>query len=191
MNKWSSKKSRVLLDNIKKPYVSKTAKINPKAEIIGKIFIGEAVNIGSSKIHSKDENIINIGKETVIKDKVLISSKDYYFKFHENELNIVKDVFIGCKVFISSESLIKGPCIIADGVFIGYGTSIINSRIGSNCVIENNVVIKNVDIPENTFIPSKSIIDSKEKLMGLLYSASQYNICELDYRSSDTLSIAG
>lgn len=191
MNKWNSKKSRVLLNNIKKPYISKAAKINPKAEILGKVFIGENVNIGSSKIYSKDENIINIGKDTVIKDKVVISSKDYYFKFHENELDIVKDVFIGCKVFISSESLIKGPCIISDGVFIGYGTSIINSRVGSNCIVENNVMIKNVDVPAGTFIPSKSIIDSKEKLVELLYSANQYNICELDYKSDDVLSIAG
>lgn len=191
MNKWNFKKSRVLLDNIKKPYISKTAKINFKAEVLGKVFIGENVNIGSSKICSKDENIVNIGKDTVIKDKVVISSKDYHFKFHASEINIVKDIFIGCKVFISSESLIKGPCIIADGVFIGYGTSIINSRIGSNCIIENNVVIKSVDVPAGTFIPSKSMIDSKEKLFELLYSANQYNICELDYKNEDVLSIAG
>lgn len=191
MNKWNFKKARIALDNMKKPYISKTVRISQKAEIQGKIFIGENVNIGSSKIYSKDENIINIGKDTVIKDKVFISSKDYHFKFHENELDIVKDVFIGCKVFISSEVTIKGPCIISDGVFVGYGTSITNSRIGANCIIENNVIIKNIDIPENTFIPSKSIIDTKEKLAEILYRDPQYNICELDYKNNNSLSIAG
>jgi len=163
MQRWNSK-VRVLLQNETKPQISKFSKVNPKAEIIGKVFIGDHVNIGKSKIYSESENIISVGENTQIKDGVLISAKDYKFNSSISETKKLKDVYIGCKVFISSNVMISGASLISDGVFIGYGCQIINSQIGPNSVIEAGAIVKNVTIPANTFVPSKAIINSMKKL---------------------------
>ncbi len=144
--------------------ISKGCKVSTKAQIIGKVFLGEHVSVGNSKIFAEGEHIISISKDTTIKDKILICAKDGIFHFHENEIKFPKDIYIGNKVFISSEVSIFGPCIVCDNSFIGYGSTLINTNVGKNCVIEEGVTLKNVSIPEETYIPKKSVIDSKEKL---------------------------
>ena len=133
-----------------KKFISRTAKIDPQALIIGFVFIGNNSNIGKSKIISEGNHSMTISKDTRIKSNVLITAKE--------------DIFIGNKVFISGGVYIEGPTVIKDGTFIGQDSKITNSTIGQNCLIENDVVIKNVTIPPNTTIPSGSVIDSQDKI---------------------------
>jgi carbonic anhydrase/acetyltransferase-like protein (isoleucine patch superfamily) len=163
MQRWNSK-VRVLLQNETKPQVSKFAKVNPKAEITGKVFIGDHVSIGKSKIYSENENVISIGENTQIKDGVVISARDYKYDPNLSKIKKLKDIYIGCKIFISSDVVIQGSSIISDGVFLGSGCQIVNSHIGPNSVIEAGAIVKNVTIPANTFVPSKAIINSMKKL---------------------------
>ena len=157
-----------------KPNFSRSAYVNQKAEILGKVFVGENSNIGQSKIIAEDNHTIIIGRNTTIKNHVLIKVKT----IHESKLDQINGIFIGNKVFISSEVFIYGPTVIADDTFIGSRTTISNAAIGTNCLIEDNVYIKNVLIPSGTVIPSKSYIDSTEKLNQIISNNSEANFCE-------------
>ncbi len=167
----------------KKPKsLSRSAKINTKAEITGKVFIDDNAYIGHSKIISEDGCLITIGKETRIKDNILIKVNDSTDRF----LKDVGGIFIGSKVFISSEVTINGPSIISDRTFIGSNTKIENSIIGSNCLIEEGVIIKNVIIPPETVIPQNSIIDSNEKLQDVLLKNKRDDYCEFTFTKTPT-----
>ena len=160
------------------PKISRSAVLNLKAEIHGKVFIDDEAIIGKSKIIAGSNCIVNIGRKTTIRDCVLITTTDNKLDIKESELYEVKDVFIGNKVFISSEVNIYGPTLISDGTYIGCNTTICNSKIGQNCVIEDRVLIKDTDLPPNTVVPSKSVVDSHEKLKELILSnryESYYN----------------
>lgn len=154
-------------------YITRSARIHPKARITGKIFISDNVTIGQSNILAEDDHSITIGKNTTIKDGVLITSKDNKFELKEIDIKKAKDILIGDKVFISSDVFIYGPTIISDGTFVGYNTTIVNCKIGNDCVIEDNVVIKNISIPAGTSVPSKSMIDSIEKLNQMILNTDQ------------------
>lgn len=166
---------------ILKPRISHLAKINSKARIFGKVFISDNVYIGQSQVVSTGKHTISIGKDSIVRDLVSIIAIDSVAAHLKHDINKVSDIYIGNKVFISSEVLIEGPTLISDGVFIGKNTKIINSKIGSNCVIENEVLIKDVVIPSNTFIPKKSEIDSNEKLKSLILRNNNGDYCEYNY----------
>ena len=182
MNQWTIRKKNILNKNCEL-HISSTALINPKAEISGKVFIGNNVNIGKSKILARKNQTIHIGKESIIKDCVLLSTEEKNSETNEPEIKKIRDLFVGNNVFISSEVSVYGPVIISDRVFIGIGSTIINSNIGEGCVIEDKVIIQNIVIPPDTFIPSKSIIDSIQKLNEIILSTNQNNTCEWNLSS--------
>lgn len=164
-----------------KPLLKRGSRVSSKAEIKGKVYVHENVTIGESKIIAENDHEIKIGKDSVIKDCVLIKAKDSSHDFHELEVKKPRDVIIGNKVFISSNVTVHGPGFVADRTFIGNSSTIVNSKIGPNCVIEDNVLIKNMAIPKDTFIPSKSVIDSCEKLNNLLSINNQGDHCDLSF----------
>lgn len=164
-----------------RPQISKSARVNHKAQILGKVFIGENANIGFSEILSEGEHQISIGKNTTIRDLVLITACQLDYDLHEVKSNGVQDVFIGDEVFISSDVSIYGPVIVGEKTFIGKNTKIFNSKISSNCVIEDDVTIKNVNIPAESFIPRRSVIESKEDLKKNTLTRITADYCELNY----------
>lgn len=165
---------------LKEAFLCKKAKVrfavnvhcHIESEIIGEIFIGENTNIGRSKIFSKNNSVISIGRNVNVRDYVLICADGAT----PEKLN---NIFIGNKVFISSGVEIYGPAIISDETFIGSKTMIINSDIGSGCLIENNVLIKNIVIPSNTVILSRAVIDSIESLNEVISNSNQGGFCQI------------
>ena len=143
---------------------SRTVQLDPKTEIVGFVFIGSNVSVGDSKIIASEKYIISIGKDTNIRNNVLISAGNA----SSNSLTNAYDVFIGSRVFISSDVVINGPSIVSDSCFIGRGTKIFNSIIGPKCLIEGDVLLKDVIIPSDVVIPRGAVIDSIDKLQKLL-----------------------
>lgn len=187
MNRWQIRNNS-LNKNKAKPFLSTLSRISSKAQIQGKVFISENASIGSSKLFADEDHLIHIGKDTTIKDCVLIRAKETKIQYHNSVLKNNKDIYIGNDVFISSDVSIHGPSLISDGTYIGNKVIIINSRIGEKCTIESNALIKNVDIPPNTFIPSKSIVDSTEKLNEIIHEYNNGNYSEFEFLSMKTSS---
>ncbi|MBI2995815.1 MAG: hypothetical protein HYY52_03820 [Candidatus Melainabacteria bacterium] len=173
MNQWMIHICGFLEKKLKQS-ISKSAYIDSKAEILGKVCVGENTNIGQSKIIAEDCCLINIAKHSAIRSQVLIRARHHIIQAKRE----ITDIFIGSKVYISSEVMIEGPVIISDGTFIGGKSKIINSIVGTNCLIEDNVTLQNVYVPPNSVIYSKSFIDSKEKLDQVIQESKIESCCE-------------
>ncbi len=171
MNHWSILR-KTFLPRKGKPHFASNVYCNSEAEIIGEIFVGGNTNIGKSMIISKSGSIIVIGKDTNIREKILILAD-------ESSPGRTKNIFIGNKVFISSYVEIYGPSLISDETFIGNKTMIVGSNIGRNCLIEDNVIIKNISIPPNLVIPSRAVVDSLESLNEIIQNFNQESCCEV------------
>lgn len=174
MNHWTILR-RAFLYKKAKPRFAVNVQRHNDCEILGEVFIGENTNIGKSKIISKTNSIISIGRNVNIRDQILIYAD-------ESGLGKLNNILIGNKVFISSDVEIYGPAVISDEIFIGNKTMIVNSEIGKGCLIEDNVLIKNIIIPSNTVIPSRSVIDSKESLHEVINSSNQECFCEVFFQ---------
>ena len=112
-----------------KPQYDSSVFIAPSADVIGKVVLGENVNIWYQCVARGDVNYIRIGKNTNVQDlSMLHVTKDFALTIGENVSIGHHVVLHGCT--IGSSSLIGMGAIIMDG-----------AEIGENCVVAGGSVV--------------------------------------------------
>jgi len=135
------------------PQVSTEAYIDNTAIICGHVIIEDNVFVGPYAVIRADElndegdmEPIRIKQDSNIQDGVVIHSK------------AGAEVTIGERTSIAHRSIIHGPCVIGDDVFIGFNTVVFGSYVAKGCVVRHNCVIDGLDIPENFHVPPMTSI---------------------------------
>jgi carbonic anhydrase/acetyltransferase-like protein (isoleucine patch superfamily) len=141
------------------PIVPESAYVDQTAIICGKVIVGENVFIGPYAVIRADElddngdlEPIVIGANSNIQDGVVI---------HSRAGGLVR---IGEYSSIAHRSIIHGPCIIGNRVFIGFNSVIFNSEVGEGVVVRHNSVVENCHVPANFHIPSTTAVHNDEEL---------------------------
>ncbi len=144
------------------PVIAESAYIDHTAIICGKVVIGENVFVGPYAVIRADEvddsgsmQPITIGCNSNIQDGVVIHSKSG------------AAVTIGEFTSIAHRSIVHGPCVVGDRVFIGFNSVLFNCVVGNGSVVRHNSVVDGRDLPENFYVPSTTRI-------GPLTDLSQY-----------------
>lgn len=124
------------------PRVAQSAYIDPSAQVIGDVEIGERSSVWCHTAVRGDVNRIRIGAETNIQDgSVLHGELDLY------------PVLLGDRVTVGHLATIHG-CVIEDDCLIGIGAIVLNgARVGRGAVIAAGAVV-----PENMEIPPGSMV---------------------------------
>ncbi|HZK17696.1 MAG TPA: gamma carbonic anhydrase family protein [Clostridia bacterium] len=120
-----------------KPRIGDSVYIAPGAKVVGRVELGDKVNVWFNVVIRGDADYVTIGANTNIQDGSVLH-QDAGFP-----LIIGRDVTIGHK------ALVHG-CTIGDGVLIGMGSIILNgARIGKESVIgAGSLVLQGQEIPE-------------------------------------------
>lgn len=144
------------------PVIHEEAYVDQTAIICGKVIVHENVFIGPYAVIRADEvneeggmEPIIIGANSNIQDGVVIHSKSG---------GLVK---IGENTSIAHRSIVHGPCVVGDNVFIGFNSVLFNCKVGDHSVVRHNSVVENCDVPEGFYIPSTSNIHSNSELSKL------------------------
>jgi carbonic anhydrase/acetyltransferase-like protein (isoleucine patch superfamily) len=124
------------------PKVAASAYIDPSAQVIGDVTIGERSSVWPNASIRGDVNYIRIGEETNVQDNsVLHVEHDVY------------PLFLGDRVTVGHSVVLHG-CIIEDECLIGIGAIILNgARIGKGSVIAAGALV-----PERMEIPAGSMV---------------------------------
>ena len=114
----------------------------PSADIIGKVVLGDHVNIWYQCVARGDVNYIRVGKNTNVQDlSMLHVTKDFALTIGEN-------VSIGHSVTLHG-------CTIGDSCLIGMGAVILDgATIGANSVVAGGSVVP----PGKTYPPNSMIM---------------------------------
>ncbi|MHB1676058.1 MAG: LbetaH domain-containing protein [Sulfuriferula sp.] len=135
------------------PVIHESAFVDPTAIICGKVFVGANVFIGPYAVIRADEvddkgemEPIVIGANSNIQDGVVIHSKSG------------AQVQIGEHTSIAHRSIVHGPCVVGDRVFIGFNTVLFNCVVGNGCVVRHNSVVEGCELPDGFHIPSTTNI---------------------------------
>jgi carbonic anhydrase/acetyltransferase-like protein (isoleucine patch superfamily) len=124
------------------PQVAVSAYVDPSAQVLGDVHIGEQSSIWFNTSLRGDVNYIRIGNGTSIQDNTVC--------------HVEKDLFpliVGNRVTVGHSAVLHG-CVIEDECLIGIGAIVLNgARIGKGSVIGAGALI-----PEGMQIPPLSMV---------------------------------
>jgi len=136
------------------PVIHESAYVDKTAIICGKVIIQENVFIGPYAVIRADEvkpdgdmDPIIIGAHSNIQDGVVIHSKAGGL------------VQIGEYTSIAHRSIVHGPCIVGNRVFIGFNSVLFNCNVHDGCVVRHNCVLDGCELPNNFYVPSTTKVN--------------------------------
>jgi carbonic anhydrase/acetyltransferase-like protein (isoleucine patch superfamily) len=126
----------------KRPVIPANAYVDPSAQVIGDVILGEHASIWMNAVVRGDVNSIRIGAGSNIQDCAVLHGMRHLYP-----------VIIGERCTIGHNATVHG-CVLEDDVLIGIGAIVLNdARIGAGSIIAAGAVI-----PEHTIIPPRSLI---------------------------------
>jgi len=124
------------------PIIPATCYVDPSAQIVGDVVLGEHASVWMNAVVRGDVNSIRIGAKSNVQDCAVLHGMRHLYPVHVGEM-----------VTIGHNATVHG-CVIEDAVLIGIGAVILNdARIG-----EGSIVAAGAVIPEHTIIPPRSLV---------------------------------
>jgi len=124
------------------PRIAASAYIDPSAQVIGNVTIGERSSVWPNVVLRGDVNSITIGDESNVQDNSVLHCDAGEFR-----------LLIGDRVTIGHLAMVHG-CTIEDECLIGIGAIILNgARIGKGSVIAAGALV-----PEGMQVPPASMV---------------------------------
>jgi carbonic anhydrase/acetyltransferase-like protein (isoleucine patch superfamily) len=123
------------------PRVAPSAYIDPSAQVIGDVVIGERSSIWPCAVLRGDTAAIRIGDEVSIQDNCVLHA------------DIGLPLTIGNRVTVGHLVMLHG-CTIEDDTLIGIGSIILNgAKIGKGSVIAAGALVpEGMDVPPSTLV---------------------------------------
>jgi carbonic anhydrase/acetyltransferase-like protein (isoleucine patch superfamily) len=144
------------------PIVPESAFVDPTAILCGRVEVGENVFIGPYAVIRADETDasghmepIIIGANSNIQDGVVIHSRAGAL------------VRIGEYCSIAHRSIVHGPCLIGERVFLGFNSVVYNCEIGAGSIVRHNSVVENCHLPPGFHVPSTMAVHSDADLASI------------------------
>ncbi|HVC50352.1 MAG TPA: carbonate dehydratase [Burkholderiales bacterium] len=144
------------------PVIHESAYVDQTAILCGKILVGPNVFIGPYAVIRADEvdaegkmETIMIGANSNIQDGVVIHSKSGAM------------VRIGEHTSIAHRSIVHGPCIIGNNVFIGFNTVLYDCTVHDGCVVRHNSVLDGCNLPSGFYVPSTTHVNRTTDLSAI------------------------
>lgn len=125
----------------KLPQIPSTCYIDPSAQILGDVILGERSSVWMNAVLRGDVNSIRVGNCSNVQDcSVLHGQRNLY------------PVTVGDYVTIGHNATVHG-CTVEDMVVIGMGSRVLNdSRVGEGSIIAAGSVV-----PEHTIVPPRTL----------------------------------
>jgi len=137
---------------ISSPDIDPSSPVAPTASVIGNARLGKNINVApGASIRSDEGERIVLGDNCNVQDNVVI----HCLKGGE--------VILGKKVSLAHCAIIHGPVHIDDETFIGFGTIVASSDIGSKCFISHNATVLGVKISKGRFVPPGTVIQTQDE----------------------------
>lgn len=144
------------------PRIHPSAFVDPTAIVCGRVIVEENVFIGPYAVIRADEmdadrhiEPIVIGAHSNIQDGVVIHSKSG------------ARVTIGQRTSIAHRAIVHGPCMVGNGVFIGFNSVLFNCTVEDGCVVRFNAVVDGCHLPPGFHVRSTERIGPQTDLSSL------------------------
>ena len=157
-----------------RPTIPASCYIDPSAQIIGDVVLGEHSSVWMNAVVRGDVNAIRIGANTNIQDCAVLHGMRYVYP-----------VILGDWVTVGHNATVHG-CVVEDECLIGIGARVLNNcRIGTGSIIAAGAVV-----PEHTVVPPRTLwagvpaklrreLSDKERALILEYAGNYLHYTEI------------
>ncbi len=123
------------------PRIPESCYIDPSAQILGDVVLGERSSVWMNAVLRGDVNSIRVGSCSNVQDcSVLHGQRNLY------------PVVVGDWVTIGHNATVHG-CVVGDNCVIGMGARVLNNaQVGEGCIIAAGSVV-----PEQTIVPPRTL----------------------------------
>jgi carbonic anhydrase/acetyltransferase-like protein (isoleucine patch superfamily) len=123
------------------PRIAASAYIDPSAQIIGDVVIGERASVWPNVTIRGDVNYVRIGDETNVQDNSCLHVE-----------HLTNPLILGDRVTVGHSVTLHG-CVIEEGCLIGMGAVVLNgARIGRGAIVGAGALV-----PEGMEVPPDSL----------------------------------
>jgi carbonic anhydrase/acetyltransferase-like protein (isoleucine patch superfamily) len=149
------------------PGIHPTAYVDPSAQIIGDVEIGEASSVWMNVVMRGDVHRIRVGNRTNVQDGTVV-----------HVMRGTHPTTIGNDVTIGHAALVHG-CTLSDRILVGMGAILLNGvQVG-----EDSIIAAGTLVTEDTKVPPRSLVmGSPGKVKRLLTRAEIASIVEYSER---------
>jgi gamma-carbonic anhydrase len=125
----------------RQPAVAASAYVDPSAQVIGDVRLGERASVWANVTIRADINSVTIGDDTNVQDNSCLHVDDD------------KPVVIGERVVIGHSCTVHG-CTVEDDCLIGMGSTILNgARVGAGSIVAaGSLVLERQEIPPRSMV---------------------------------------
>jgi carbonic anhydrase/acetyltransferase-like protein (isoleucine patch superfamily) len=124
------------------PVVPASCYVDPSAQVIGDVVLGERASVWMNAVVRGDVNSIRIGAGSNVQDCAVLHGMRHLYPVH-----------VGERVTIGHNATVHG-CVLEDEVLVGIGAVILNNaRVGTGSIVAAGAVI-----PEGMTIPPESLV---------------------------------
>ncbi len=144
------------------PMIHETTNVHSFSNLMGDVRVGANVNIapGTSIVAPVGVSFA-IGEGTTIQEGVVIHGLGTGRVVGEDGQEY--SVWIGKNTGITHKSLIHGPAYLGNNCFIGFRSTVFNSRIGDGCIVMMHALIQDVEIAPGKYVPSGAIVTHQQQ----------------------------
>jgi carbonic anhydrase/acetyltransferase-like protein (isoleucine patch superfamily) len=124
------------------PRIADSAYIDPSAQVIGDVVIGERSSVWPNVAIRGDVNHIRIGNETSIQDNCVLHVDHQVFP-----------CIVGNRVTVGHSAVLHG-CVVEDGALIGIGAIVLNgAKIGTGSIVAAGALVpEGMEVPANMLV---------------------------------------
>src|SRR5246127_4655891 len=124
------------------PVIPTSCYVDPSAQIIGDVILGEQASIWMNAVVRGDVNSIRVGAHSNVQDCAVLHGMRHLYP-----------VIVGEYVTIGHNATVHG-CVVEDACLIGIGAAILNNaKIG-----EGSIVAAGAVVPEGMIVPPRSLV---------------------------------
>ena len=124
------------------PTIPPTCYVDPSAQVLGDVVLGERSSIWMNAVVRGDVHSIRIGARSNVQDCAVLHGMRHRYPVH-----------VGEGVSIGHNATVHG-CVVEDNCLIGIGARVLNNaRIG-----EGSIVAAGTIIPEGLVVPPRSLV---------------------------------
>jgi len=139
------------------PRIDPSAQIHSYANIIGDVFIGATAAIASGTSIRADVGrpfYLSVGAK--VQDGAMIRGLERGRVVGDDGQEY--SVWIGENAAVMHMALVYGPAYLGENCFVGFRSTVFNSRIGDRTVIAMHALVQDVEIAPGKYVPSGAII---------------------------------